>query len=185
MDLSVSDFWRAQNGVRHITPRGLQWPEGEWIQTAFDDLRGMKVLEFGCGPGRLAQFFDPSDYVGVDINERAVVEARARNEAHTFRVVDDAERLGPVDVILCHTVLLHVPDDALQATIDRFDARRVRVNELLGRGWRRDGDPPVFNRDLPEYDTAFSQAGFVTAARLRMTYEHYREPMTLLDYERR
>lgn len=180
----AADFWRAQNGIRHITPRGMDCPEGKWLKTAFDDLRGLSVIEFGCGPGRLAQYFEPEHYLGVDINENAVLTARHRNPAHTFEVIDTSKPIGPVDVIVCHTVLVHVPDDELAKVIARFDAKRVRVNEMTGRHWRRDGEPPVYNREVHEYDTAFSFAGFLPSRHTFQTYQHYNAPMATLDYTR-
>lgn len=181
---SVAAFWRAQNGVRHITPRGLEWPEGEWIKSAFDDLKGKSVIEFGCGPGRLAGLFDPDSYLGVDINQNAVLAARERNSKHRFETIDTAAPIGPIDVIVCHTVLVHVPDEELAKVIARFDAKRVVVNEITGRHWRRDGEPPVFNREVHEYQTAFAFAGFTPGRCAFQTYRHYNAPMALMNFDR-
>ncbi len=180
----AADFWRAQNGVRHITPAGKLWPEGEWIKTAFDHLRDQYVVEFGCGPGRLARFFRPHQYLGVDINPRSIELAKEGNPAHTFALIDDKETLGPADVILCHTVLVHVPDDDLSRVLSRFDARRVLVNEMPGRRWRGDTLPPVFNREVSEYRDAFGQAGFALSDVTYEIYDHYQAPMALMEFTR-
>ena len=177
-------FWKEQNGLNHITPGGKWIPEGYWLPEYLDGLKSGSVLEFGCGPGRLAGQFEPSGYVGVDISANAITHARERNPAHDFRVTDETERLGPVDTILCHTVLLHVPDEALDGVLSRFDAKRVLVNEMLGREWRRAGTPPVFNRRLDEYVAAFAKAGFRLGSHTERLYEHYRKPMALLEFIR-
>ena len=182
--VNATEFWREQNGIRHITPRGMDCPEGSWLDTAFDSVKGT-VIEFGCGPGRLAKYFNAEDYLGVDINENAVLTARHRNPKHRFELTDTSARLGPVDTIICHTVMLHVPDDMLADTLARFDAKRVLVNEMLGRGWRRDGTPPVYNRDFNDYADAFWCAGFECAEFVTRTYEHYQAPMALMDFTRR
>ena len=59
----AADFWRAQNGTNHITPGGKWTPEGAWIADFLAGLAGKEIVEFGCGPGRLAQHFDPARYL--------------------------------------------------------------------------------------------------------------------------
>lgn len=179
---AVADFWRAQNGVRHITPRGLPRPEGAWI---VDHLRalgtGKRVLEFGCGPGRLSCLFSPLLYVGVDINQRSLDEAKVRNSAHVYQLATD-DPLPASDIVLCHTVLLHVPDDELDGAIGRMRAPTVVVNEILGRHWRRDQEPPVFNRDLADYVAAFKAHGYALTGISERIYEHYDQPMALMEF---
>jgi len=178
---SVADFWKAQNGLRHITPRGKANPEGPWLGTYLSEVasHGL-VLEFGCGPGRIACGFDPESYIGVDINPRALEHAGTRNPGYRFELVQD--ELPDADVCLFHTVLMHVPDDELGAVLKRLRAPVVYVSEMLGREWRRDGDPPVFNRDLDDYVLAFGALGYGLSNVRNRIYEHYGEPMGLLKF---
>lgn len=181
---AVAAFWRAQNGVRHITPRGLPCPEGRWLGEHLKEMgRGRRVLEFGCGPGRLSGLFSPLLYLGVDINERSLAEAKARNPAHVFQLATD-EPLPSADLILCHTVLLHISDEDLNDVIGRMNAPVVVVNEMLGRSWRHDGEPPVFNRELGEYVAAFKAHDYKLTSISERTYEHYNAPMALMEFTR-
>lgn len=180
----VAAFWKEQNGTRHITPQGKCNPEGNWLEHEFRQFDGMTVCEFGCGPGRIAGLFDAKGYLGVDICEAAVTEARKRNPDYRFDVTDETSPIGPVDVIVCHTVLMHVPDEDLPKLLRRFDADRVMVNEMLGRSWRREGTPPVFNREWFEYVDAFGAAGFEPIACETRNYEHYGKPMALMHFKR-
>lgn len=179
---AVAEFWAAQNGVRHITPRGLPRPEGAWI---VDHLRalgqGKRVLEFGCGPGRLSCLFSPLLYLGVDINQRSLDEAKVRNSAHVYQLAGDGP-LPEADIVLCHTVLLHVPDEELDGVIARMRAPVVVVNEMLGRHWRSDQEPPVFNRDLADYVAAFKARGYALTGISEQIYEHYGQPMGLMEF---
>ena len=83
---------------------------------------GMRVLDFGCGPGTitvgLARAVDPGEVHGIDVEESQINLARAAAEAGghrnaTFHVGDvtdlpfDDETF---DVAHCHAVLMHVPD---------------------------------------------------------------------------
>ena len=177
----AADFWRAQNGVRHITPAGKANPEGAWLLPYLADVAAHgRVVEIGCGPGRLACAFKPEAYVGVDLNERSIAEARARNPLHAFDVAQD--ELPQADVYLLHTVLMHVPDADLDVMIGRMKAPVVCVSEMMGREWRREGDPPVFNREPDEYVEAFKAHGYTLSASREQIYEHYQKPMTLLKF---
>ena len=85
---------------------------------------GMRVLDFGSGPGSisvgLAKAVDPGELHGVDMEESQVETARAYAEYQgvrnaTFHVGDVTElpfEDDYFDVAHCHTVLMHVPDTA-------------------------------------------------------------------------
>ena len=177
----AADFWRAQNGVRHITPAGKANPEGAWLLPYLADVASHGfVVEIGCGPGRLACAFKPNAYFGLDLNERSITEARDRNPFHPFDVIED--ELPQADVYLFHTVLMHVPDSELDALLGRIRAPVVCVSEMMGREWRREGDPPVFNREPSEYVEAFKAHGYTLSASQEQIYEHYQKPMTLLKF---
>ena len=83
---------------------------------------GLRVLDFGCGPGTisvgLARAVEPGEVHGVDMEESQIELARAAAEAGghgnaTFHV-GDATALpfedDSFDVAHCHAVLMHVPD---------------------------------------------------------------------------
>jgi SAM-dependent methyltransferase len=179
----AADFWRAQNGVRHITPAGKANPEGKWLLPYLAEVASHgRVVEIGCGPGRLACAFKDHKYLGVDLNERSIIEAGERYPKHRFALVQDELPQG--DVYLIHTVLMHVPDAELDALIGRMKAPVVYVSEMMGREWRREGDPPVFNREPSEYVEAFEAHGYALNQLRTEIYEHYQKPMTLLKFIR-
>jgi len=183
MEQLASDFWREQNGVRHITPAGKANPEGAWLLPYLADVAAHgRVVEIGCGPGRLACAFKPHAYLGLDLNERSIAEARERNPVHAFDVVQD--ELPQADVYLFHTVLMHVPDDDLGTLLGKIKAPVVYVSEMMGRKWRREGDPPVFNREQSEYVTAFAAHGYECTAFREKIYDHYNQPMALMTFEK-
>ena len=129
-------------------------------------------MEFGCGIGRLAGLFDPGRYVGVDISAHAVAAARCAHPWHRFEVIGASDPLPPADITLVHTVLLHVPDALLPDVIARFESETVIVSEVLGRHWRRPGNPPVFNREMSDYGAAFLP-NYMIATRQTWPYPHY------------
>lgn len=177
----TADFWR-ENGLRHLTPRGLENPEGWDIWSFLPKLTVGKVIEIGCGAGRLCQAFDPARYLGVDINPAAVEMARRKHPRYRFEVYDGQGG----DTALLYTVLLHIPDDDLAAFIAGINARRVVVAEIMGRKWARPGGPPpAFNRDPEDYVAAFAAAGFTCIEQRVKPYRHYAKgEITFLVFER-
>ena len=96
----------------------------EWhipIAAGFENARGLKVLEIGCGLGTDgAQFAEAgADYTGVDLTEAAVELARKRFELFgipgKFQTAD-AEQLQfadeSFDLVYSHGVLHHTPETA-------------------------------------------------------------------------
>lgn len=83
---------------------------------------GMRVLDFGCGPGTisvgLAKAVDPGEMHGVDMEQsqidlaRSIAEAQRQGNAifHVGDVTDLQFEDGFFDLAHCHNVLMHVPD---------------------------------------------------------------------------
>jgi len=94
---------------------------------------GMRVLDFGCGPGTisvgLAEAVDPGEFFGVDMEASQIEIARAAAEAGghrnaTFQTADVTDlpfEDDSFDVAHCHAVLMHAPDTVAVLA----EARRV------------------------------------------------------------
>lgn len=72
-----------------------------------------RVLDVGCGPGTNSLFFDHNDYLGLDINEDYIEEAKSRF-GDRFDVADvctyEAEPGNRFDFILMNSLLHHIDD---------------------------------------------------------------------------
>lgn len=158
------EFWMRE-GLSHITPANKTNPEGWDVWTLLGSLARGSVVEIGCGYGRLCTAFEPSHYLGTDINPAAIQQARKLHPAYTFEPYTGQA----ADTALLYTVLLHIPDADLAGLIAGISADRVIVAEVMGRHWRRAGNPPVFNREPEEYIEAFGGKH----QRIDKPYAHY------------
>lgn len=100
------------------------------------------VVEVGCGFGPNAAHCK-GPYVGVDISNRAVHEAKRRHPAKTFLCGDatTAREVAPPNATVLFCAVMHeIPDhaDALKAVV-RTDTRRVVICDYdpALRGWLR------------------------------------------------
>lgn len=153
--MTPTEYWSTGVGCEHLTPPRARTPEHAGFAPLIKDwTAGRSVVDFGCGRGRLAHIFEPALYTGVDICPAAIDEAREQHPDHRFEVA--GRELPASDILFANSVLMHLPDDLLPETIRSFRSARVIVAEILGRHWRRPGLPPVFNRDLVEYEAAFA-----------------------------
>ncbi|WP_165912321.1 class I SAM-dependent methyltransferase [Novosphingobium sp. PhB165] len=183
-DRATNTLWRTpeeafwiQEGVDHIIPATeFEFPEGFDLGSALAiAIDGhFPVLEIGCGVGRIASLFDDG-YIGVDVNPHSLAQARAVLPAQNFRIHDQGYRYPDAATALFYTVLLHVSDEALvPLLIEAVRGRqRIIIAELMDVRWRREGNPPVFNRDPEYYIFLMQELGFRLVHFSKPEYEHY------------
>ena len=171
--MKPAEFWRANTGLRDITPRGERYPE-VGLSDALRQACIGSVFEFGCGDGRLSPTFEPGAYFGFDINPTAIKAAHMLNPKYAY-----GHEWKEADTFLAHTVLLHIPDDEISGVIDRAKQyRRIVIGEVMGRKWRRPGDPPVFNREPEEYARLVGSYPQV----IKVPYPRYRCDLDILVF---
>lgn len=178
---STAEFWRNE-GLLHVTPPDTTTPEGFDVNAELKNLLGEEpVLEIGCGWGRLASAFNPSNYIGFDINETAIKAASAAFPEYTFT----ATKPKTAKNVLLYTVLLHVSDEEILGFICGLDAEKVVIAEIMDEKWRRDGVPPVFNRFPSRYIELFGRAGYHLTNSLDKSYPHYDDTkITFMVFEK-
>jgi 2-polyprenyl-3-methyl-5-hydroxy-6-metoxy-1,4-benzoquinol methylase len=110
--------------------------------------RGARILDAGCGTGRVGGHLAAAghDVVGVDLDPELIAEARALHPGVTWLVGDLSELdvPGPFDVVVCAgNVMTFVAPSTRGAILTRFrerlgDGGRVVVGFGAGRGYEHE-----------------------------------------------
>lgn len=190
-----TSYWK-QDQLANIIPQNEalgEFPEGWDVRPFLWDLLKphliRKMVEVGCGYGRLCQAVPTDYYLGVDINPEAVQTAQIQHPGYDFQQIGFHDAYPKADAILAYTVLLHIDDVAIVPMIERMCQASdvILIAEILGKKkWRRDGDPPVFNRDLQDYLALMQNNGFELNTCEGKPYQHYAETeITFMKFVRR
>jgi SAM-dependent methyltransferase len=104
---------------------------------------GLRVLDLGCGTGRLLNALEPSAGVGVDFSEQMIAVARENHPHLEFRVgdIEDAVFIaslgGPFDVIILSDTIGSFED--CQATLDSLHGLCTADTRIIvsyySKGW--------------------------------------------------
>ena len=171
--MNPTEYWQGNKELKHITPPNERFPEVGLYEALQKSCKG-KVFEFGCGDGRLSPAFNPSEYVGFDINRHAIEQAKKNNPQHQY--VDEWQE---ADTVLAYTVLLHINDEDINPIIEKMVAyKTIVIGEITGRHWRRGGLPPVFNREVFDY---INMIGVVPNV-IKVPYPRYNTELDLMVF---
>ena len=87
-----------------------------FVQEVLRPEAGQRLLDLGCGPGRLSGFLPEMVYVGIDENEQYLAEARSHYPKGRFERVDLNLGLSGLsergfDLIVANGLLHHLSDE--------------------------------------------------------------------------
>lgn len=178
----LKKFWNTKP-KDFITPLNKKAPEGfnpvEMVQQILSGVDYSKVIDFGCGYGRLSKAFDSGEYIGVDLSADMIKTAQSNHPEYVYSEINENSEFPRADLFMAYTSLLHNPDKAVSGIIKR--ARSAGCNtflvaEILGHEWRNPNQTlPVYNRTKEEYETLFGEFGFTLSKCKDLSYKHYAE----------
>lgn len=78
------------------------------IQMAIPYLKG-KILDFGCGTGKLSEYVRNEDYLGVDIDDESIMIAKKDYPSYNFCVIREIESIEKkFDTVVALAVVEHI-----------------------------------------------------------------------------
>ena len=89
--------------------------------------KGDKILDLGCGNGRLFEIVNGAEYIGVDISEKMIQVAKKRYPQAQFLVTSPLSlpfSENTFDKVFCLSVLHHIPSSQLRVQFLR-EIKRV------------------------------------------------------------
>lgn len=103
--LKIADHYKEKFAKYGDTPQGYDWENYNDMQTRYKTMfelvsldknknyfKGDSILDFGCGAGGFYHYLDSFTnglkYVGIDINEQAIITAREKYPEGSFGLLD-------------------------------------------------------------------------------------------------
>src|SRR5687768_12527672 len=112
MSFDYDNYWKSLKG-QYLEDFVVKWPV---IKKYIPTDPNITILDFGCGRGKLISemlLINPeATYIGVDVSDEALKQARKLFPERRFYKVGDGEKFpiktGVVDFILAADVIEHV-----------------------------------------------------------------------------
>jgi len=156
--------------LKHIAPSDCGYSENVEL-AKFLTGKYERVLDYGCGRGRLTQVFDKEDYIGYDPEPELIALAIHDNIGYQYTNIGPLSKDGK-DLILAYTVFVHMHDKQVLEVIKQFNPKTICIVEILGRAWRRPKNfPPTFNRSLQDYTRLLGNYNLIKEH--KMPHAHY------------
>ena len=151
-----SEFWQGQLGLDNIKPKriGDKWESYDTTTLIAELIGDDSVVDVGCGTGRLSQAFTPEQYIGVDVNQAAIDISRKENPDYQFEALEEYSKIPKQDVMLLHSVALHIPDEEIGNLFAQARKRIILAETMGARGKRQDGKDKLafhYARTADEY----------------------------------
>lgn len=140
-----ADFYE-RHAESFSSTRDHPWPGWKRVVAGQDREGVLRVLDVGCGNGRLASFLRSActvDYVGVDTSRALVEVARSRFGTARFEVCDALDAPpGPFDLVAVFGLMHHVPGfEQRVEMLAALGGRLAPAGRLAVTFWRFGNDP--------------------------------------------
>ena len=95
--------------------RKTAWPEFEKFSKHIKS--HFKILDLGCGNGRLYKYLSPTNYTGVDVSKNLINEAKKNHPNANFKtgsILEVPSKNEEFDMVFCIASLHHIPSKNLR-----------------------------------------------------------------------
>ena len=112
-EFNSADYWELRYCRGRTSGNGsygrLAVFKAEVINSFIEEHNIESVLDFGCGDGNQASFFNCQKYIGFDVSKTAIEQCRKKFKTDATKIfINTIEDLKPVDLTLSCEVLFHL-----------------------------------------------------------------------------
>ncbi|EGQ9827049.1 SAM-dependent methyltransferase [Vibrio parahaemolyticus] len=169
MEATMAQDWDGLAKNWESNPATEQFAQSVFAQLQqLTQLDGIKVLDFGCGTGRLSQLLSPivKDIVALDASEAMIEELDKKELLNVEPVVDALSRglvaqhpafRGQFDLVVASSVLAFVDD--VESSLDIAHSLLNEGGYFVHFDWVAESEQDGFT--LSRSENALSNAGFV------------------------
>lgn len=180
--LDYKQYWVSDNMSNIIPLNQGTFPEGfdpgKVIYDLLKDYNPRKILDFGCGYGRLSPAFPSNLYIGIDLNPEAIRVAQKNNPDKEYHEINVDSEYPKCDAAFAHTVFLHNDNKTMQSILGRLEKTGVKyivISDIISKDWHNGFIPPTFFRDIEDYNNLLNAIGFTFVSETRRVYKRYAE----------
>ncbi len=121
----------------------------DMVATISRDFAVKDVIDFGCGDGRLCKAFSKEGYLGLDIDEKIIINAKNRFSDYVFTTPSD--RIYTTEMFMACRVLSELSEEKIHEIMKNVRCKWLLVAESLEQS-KVDGNVYSFeSRDLENY----------------------------------
>jgi hypothetical protein len=160
-------LWRTPDEASWLGPgktnRKSEIASASSVSSVLRELAGnlYPVLDIGCAEGSIASQFQPHEYVGIDLDPQALLQARRSFPTHQFRLCDHGYSYPATPTALLCDVLMRIADEHLLSFLRRavHGRRRLLIAEVTHD---REGaaEASLCHRSPEDYVLAMNTLGF-------------------------
>lgn len=173
------DWWKSPASDPHVKPNpAVELPE--LVRMAGGPTA--RVLDYGCGFGRLAVEF--RDYVGADVAHHRIDAVKQRRPECLLLLLDGSRIDWPErDVVLFVDVLLHLDDSTVRSAFGQVAGCAPRIVICEHLDWPdRDGDF-AYRRSLADYEGMLYRHGFKLEELVEVDNPRYGKPLQIVSFQ--
>lgn len=131
MNYDPKEFWENFAEKWNIASKRLyDTRDWEFIEPWVKEINPKSVIDLGCGNGQWSEHFE-QDYLGVDISEKLIKEAKKRYPDKEFMAskLEDLKIDKKYDLAFCYTLFEHIKEEDMPQAIEAL--KKVSKKAIL------------------------------------------------------
>ena len=134
----------------------------------FETFEGKKILDLGCGTGRIYPLFKNSEYFGVDISQKLLNIFKTKHPEARFCLTDGFDipvEKESIDIIWCWSIFTHYPLEDIEKMLKEMKRilkkdGRIYVSYIISDNPQNYQDVNFFTHGQKEFEELLTEFKF-------------------------